>query len=426
MRNWTKIALFCLVLGQIQVVFAQNNEKEEDSWKSKWAISGYHKALYQYNGINPAFVPQNSPIPLPVVQLNTNDYLYHNRINARFYGKDFTFAAGMRNRVFAGYTNSNFDALRDDGIPPFSGYNDFLDYTHQDGFIPLNIPWFQSDMISALSVFDRFYIDLDREKWHLRVGRQRINWGINQQFNPNDLFNPFNLFDIDYEERPGVDAIRYERYTGSLSSWEISYAPSDSIKDHVAAFRYRTNYLGYDFQAIAGKWKTRIALGGGWSGNIKKAGFSGEFTYFLPYKDLPKINPAQTNLVLSTSVDHAFLNGFFVSMGYLYNFRGTTDPTLVSLLGGDIGRTSPYNPMPFRHTITSAVLFTMGELTSLTLTILSTPKAEIFIAIPSLSYSINEDLDASIFAQIFLTDNPFEDQYTWFSNAIFVRLKQSF
>ncbi len=29
MRNWTKIALFCLVLGQIQVVFAQNNEKEE-------------------------------------------------------------------------------------------------------------------------------------------------------------------------------------------------------------------------------------------------------------------------------------------------------------------------------------------------------------------------------------------------------------
>lgn len=60
-----------------------------------------------------------------------------------------------------------------------------------------------------------------------------------------------------------MDAIRYERYTGLLSSWEISYAPSDSIKNHVAAFRYRTNYLGYDFQAIAGKWKTRIALGGG-------------------------------------------------------------------------------------------------------------------------------------------------------------------
>ena len=119
MRNWTKIALFCFVLGQIQVVFAQNNEKEENSWKSKWAISGYHKALYQHNGINPGFVPQNSPIQLPVVQLNTNDYLYHNRINARFYGKNFTFAAGMRNRVFAGYTNSNFNALRDDGTLPF-------------------------------------------------------------------------------------------------------------------------------------------------------------------------------------------------------------------------------------------------------------------------------------------------------------------
>lgn len=392
----------------------------------KWSVSGYNKLLYTYNAINEDFVPSNLPVQLPIQDLATNEYLYHNRFNFRYYGDKFTFAAGMRNRIFSGYTLNNFDQLKADNIAPFAEYDNYLRYIHQDGFLPLNIRWFQNPDLAALTVFDRFYVDMDREKWHLRVGRQRINWGINQQFNPNDLFNPFNLFDIDYEERPGVDAIRYERYTGMLSSWEVAVAPGDSIKDLVAAYRYRTNYKGYDLQAIVGKWRTRVALGGGWSGNIKKAGFSGEFTYFLPYKDLPDINPALTNFVLSTSIDHAFLDGPFVSLGYLYNFRGTSDPTLFNLLGGNFGQTSPYNPMPFRHTLTSAVLFSVDELTSASLTMLSTPQAEIFIAIPSVNYSIKQNLDLTVFAQIFLTDNPFEDQYAWFSNALFVRLKHSF
>lgn len=406
--------------------FVGVSAQEKKEWKKNWSLTGYHKLLYQYNTVNEDFVPQSGPITLPLPQLNTSEYLYHNRLNIRYFGEKFTFAAGVRNRIFAGYTNTNFDQLLADNIPPYTSYDSYLNYQHQPGFLPLYIPWFQTKTASALTVFDRFYLDMDREKWHLRVGRQRINWGINQQFNPNDLFNPFNLFDIDYEERPGVDAIRYERYTGMLSSWEVAFAPADSIKRTVLAYRYRTNYKGYDLQAIAGKWKTRIAVGGGWSGNLKKAGFSGEFTYFLPYKDLPQINPAQTNFVLSTSIDHAFLEGPFVSLGYLYNYRGTSDPSLLNLVGGTFTTSSPYGPLPFRHTLTTSVLGSFTDLWGGSITVLTTPQAEVFIAIPSMNYSIKQDLELTVFAQLYLTDNPFADQYSWFSNALFVRLKQSF
>ena len=146
----------------------------------------------------------------------------------------------------------------------------------------------------------------------------------------------------------------------------------------------------------------------------------------MPYKDLPQINPAQTNFVLSTSIDHAFLEGPFVSLGYLYNYRGTSDPSLLNLVGGTFTTSSPYGPLPFRHTLTTSVLGSFTDLWGGSLTVLTTPQAEVFIAIPSMNYSIKQDLELTVFAQLYLTDNPFADQYSWFSNALFVRLKQSF
>jgi hypothetical protein len=62
------------------------------------------------------------------------------------------------------------------------------------------------------------YLDYTAGKWQFRVGRQRINWGVNLVWNPNDVFNSFSYFDFDYEERPGSDAVRVQYYTGTTSS----------------------------------------------------------------------------------------------------------------------------------------------------------------------------------------------------------------
>ena len=54
--------------------------------------------------------------------------------------------------------------------------------------------WFLHTML------DRAWIDYTRGKLQLRLGRQRINWGTNLVWNPNDVFNTFSYFDFDYEE----------------------------------------------------------------------------------------------------------------------------------------------------------------------------------------------------------------------------------
>ena len=59
----------------------------------------------------------------------------------------------------------------------------------------------------------------------LRIGRQRINWGVNLAWNPNDLFNAYSLIDFDYQERPGSDAIRFQYYMGDLSVLNLQYNP---------------------------------------------------------------------------------------------------------------------------------------------------------------------------------------------------------
>ena len=80
-------------------------------------------------------------------------------------------------------------------------------------------------------MLDRLYAEYTYKNFEAKVGRQRINWGINMAFNPNDIFNAFSYFDFDYEERPGSDAILLKYYTGIASSIEVAGKMADSLED---------------------------------------------------------------------------------------------------------------------------------------------------------------------------------------------------
>ena len=98
---------------------------------------------------------------------------------------------------------------------------------------------------------DRLYTELHLGNLNLRVGRQRINWGMGLVWNPNDIFNAWSWFDFDYEERPGSDAVRAEYYTGVASSLQGA-ASLDSSGRLTAAGLYRFAWKGYDLQGMAG------------------------------------------------------------------------------------------------------------------------------------------------------------------------------
>ena len=101
-------------------------------------------------------------------------------------------------------------------------------------------------------MLDRLYLDYVKGNLEVRLGRQRVNWGINTVWNPNDIFNAFTFTDFDYEERPGSDALRVKYYTGFASSIEIAVKAFDRKEDAVGGILWKFNKWNYDFQALVG------------------------------------------------------------------------------------------------------------------------------------------------------------------------------
>ena len=107
-------------------------------------------------------------------------------------------------------------------------------------------------------------------KNELTLGRQRINWGVNLAFNPNDLFNAYSLVDFDYQERPGADAVRFQYYTNELSSFETAIQFGKSLDSSVIAGLWKINKWEYDFQFLIANFYSDFVLGTAWAGNLKK------------------------------------------------------------------------------------------------------------------------------------------------------------
>lgn len=235
----------------------------------------------------------------------TTDNIFHNRLNFRWYPtSNLTFSAELRTRLFYGET-----------VKLFPQYPDIVD--SGTGYVAdLSTVLARGNSYFIHSAFDRINMDWSTDNWQVRFGRQRINWGQNFVWNPNDVFNAYAFFDFDYEERPGSDALLVRHYTGATSSVEVATAFADSWDEYKIAALYRWNRANYDFQVLAGKIGMDYAIGGGWSGEIGTAGFKGEVTWLEPTRDVFSGGGA---VVAALSGDYTFPNSLFLHSEAIYN-----------------------------------------------------------------------------------------------------------
>ena len=141
------------------------------------------------------------------------DHLVHGRFNARWYPSDaITGVMEMRVRAFYGGT--------------VKGTPHFAETLGQDGgFGKMGIVLWDASATAGYAEMDRMYLNVVAGAWQFTVGRQRVAWGTNLVWNPVDLFNPQSVLDFDYEEKPPVDALRVQYYTGAVSKLEIAFTP---------------------------------------------------------------------------------------------------------------------------------------------------------------------------------------------------------
>ena len=365
----------------------------------KLVLTGYTKDLLFY------FHPKTK---FPGI---SNDQLYssiiHNRMNVRWYaGEHLTFGIDSRNRLLFG------SMIRD--LPFYKSTIDF-DPGHFDlaAVVASDKSWFLHTMV------DRAWMEFSGNRWQVTIGRQRINWGMNLVWNPNDLFNTFSFFDFDYEERPGRDAIRIRYYTGSTSSAEFAYKLGHTNEENTFAGLYRFTAWEYDFQLLTGKAGPDFVTGAGWSGDILGGGFRGEVSWFRPCSKEPESKEA---VIASLSGDYTFMNSLYLHGSFLFNSQGTTGRSEgLSLF--DLNLTVK-NISKAKYSVFLQASYPITPLFSASASsIINTGDGSFYIG-PAATWSLTNNLELLLTGQLFFGDPLTE--YGSTGKAAFARLKWAF
>lgn len=384
MRFILSSLIFLVPLG----LFSQNEDTKD------WELSGYIKNLQ-------GFFFFNTPFQDGFLQ----DNLIHNRLNFTWYANEnLMLRADLRSRIFFG-----------DFVEQQPNYAQTVDNINNDYF-DLSLVLLDSRSFVAHTMLDRLYLEYIKGDWEIRLGRQRVNWGVTTVWNPNDVFNAFAFTDFDYEERPGSDALRIKRYTGFASSIELAARLADRIDEAVIAGMWKFNKWNYDFQLLGGWVQQQWAIGGGWAGNIKEAGFKGEWTVFLPTSDQQK-----TSFAASLGLDYIFENEFYLNLGYLYNSNGSTQSSITNLFDFEL---SAQNLYPYRHALFLQGNYPITPLLNTGLAVIYSPLSihPLFLN-PNFTVSIATNWDLDLIGQIVFNE---EEQYKSPLQAAFLRLKYSF
>ncbi len=365
----------------------------------KVTLNGYVKDLFMY------YHPKTQIPGIETNYLSTN--IIHNRLNFKWFASnELTFAVEARNRMFFGQM-----------IKEFPIYKTTIDidngYFNLSEVIASGNGWF------VHSIIDRAWINYTKNKWAVTVGRQRINWGVNLVWNPNDIFNSFSYFDFDYEERPGTDAVKIQYYTGVTSSAELVYKIGRNEDETAVAGMYRFSKLNYDFQFLGGWVGKDYVIGGGWAGDIKGGGFRGEVSWFTPRQS---DNGSEEALVASISGDYTFKNSLYLHTGILYTSNGTTGNA-----GGreifDMNLSAKMLSLG-RYTIFGQASYPFTPLFSGGLSGMVNPCDGSTYVGPSLTYSLGNNLEAMLTGQLFSGKTGTE--YGDYGYLLFARLKWAF
>ncbi len=202
--------------------------------QKSWDLDGYIKYMATYS------IPDGTD--------NTFDNLIHNRLNFEYrFSSSWRVNVGLRNRALWGDSTD------------FPGYADLV--ALDSGYMDLSKNWHEGDVVIN-SQLDRLYLTWQQDDWGAQLGRFRINWSMNTIWNPNDIYNAYSIYDFDYEERAGTDAVILSRKLGFADGVDLVFSPAPQSGQDSASLRYFANQSGWDYQLLQAElgWITYSAL----------------------------------------------------------------------------------------------------------------------------------------------------------------------
>ncbi len=376
-----------------------------------------HSTFAQIPGLAPeknwdlnGYVKYMATSSMPDHSRNSLDHLIHQRFNYEYrINSDLRVNLGMRNRVLWGDT------------PSMPGYGDLIGY--DPGYLDLTSNWYDKNDVVGTSQFDRAYIQWKNDDWQSRVGRFRINWAMTTIWNPNDIFNSYSIYDFDYEERGGSDALALSRKLGFASSIDMVFSPSEQKELDSYAGRYLFNHDGWDYQAMIGKSSLDHVFGLGFAGDVSGAGIRGEVSWFKPTQDEWQSMPLEQSTIASLEADYSFggVRNWIgrVAMLHISNPQ-ITDSAIKYLNLPLTARTLSFT----KQTLYADLGFDMSPLSRITFSSIYYQDGSMYLSINS-SYSVSNNVQLLAVAQRFdgQSDSLFSESA---STLVFGQIKWSF
>jgi hypothetical protein len=336
---------------------------------------------------------------------NLWENVVHNRINLSYdFSPSLIGVIQFRNRLIFGET-----------VREIPGYVALIN--SDQGWVDMTYNLASGNSAILNMTVDRLWLDFYIGKLQVRAGRQRINWGQAMVWNPNDIFNAYSFFDFDYPERPGIDGVRLQLYTGMTSQVEGVFK-IDHEQRKTMAMRYRFNAGRYDWQILGGRLNDSDWTAGlGWAGHIGDAGFYGEGTLLIPDDETQ-----DETLIASTGLDYTFKNSLLLRSEFLYS---SNLPQEVSGFSDFLaGQASIRNLSVTKYSLFAMAQYPFTPLFTGAMNVMTFPGTKAWYLGPSFEYSLKSNLYLTTFINLFFNENDLTGKSTDFQGAI--RLKWFF
>lgn len=377
-------------------------------WLSSLTASSQPLSLSGYLKDMQGFYYLENPVNVGGSSLDWSTYnLIHHRLNLDWQPIEALHVeVGMRNRLMSGPLIST--------VPGYAA-----SFESDAGIMDLSWNLVTKPRFFLNTTLDRLFVEYTWRQFQLKVGRQRINWGINLVWNPNDLFNAFSFTDFDYEERPGSDAILFTWYPSGSSSLDV-VAQTDSSHSLTLATRYVFNWHDWDIQVLSGKMADDAVIGGGCTGAIDRVSLRAEGSVFIPLKQ-----GFSTSVSATLSADYTLENALFLHAAYLYTSLGGSGSGGVSVLNPS-NQLSAKRLSLGKHELFAQASYPFNPLLNASGACLFNPVDGSVYLSPSLSISLHDNLELLLTAQCLLGEPGSEYGYLGNTWAGFGRLKWSY
>lgn len=362
---------------------------------SKWEFKGHIKSL------------QNLYVPYPDTSYWFSDNTLDNRLQLTYYPSNWLkFDVQARNRFIYG-----------DFVKMIPNYAEQIDT--DNSFFDLSFLWSNGNSYILHTIIDRLNATVNYGNWQIVAGRQRINWGIDLVWNPNDIFNTFSYFDLEYPERPGTDALSVKYFSGITSFAEAVYQPAKTWDSTSLGIVYRFNIYEADVQFIAGKMRSLLTAGFGFTKSVGGAAIRSEVSYFKSYinKNTPE------GIVGTLSSDYSFGDNWYVQAGILYNSFGKKN-NQGNLNLFDTQVQSPMTLSRGKFNVMAGITGQFGPLVTPGLSAIANPTDGSIALIPTISVSATDNINVSLNA-ILLTGKS-TDEYANFGQFVYLKGEWNF